>query len=270
MRYMQNMRHQPLALLALTLVALTAVVATPKRAHAVDPFEVQVYEGDANLAGQVGLELHTNYVLSGPKTAVAPEVAAHRLLRTTLEPSLGVTSWWELGAYLQMATETAHSGAHWGGFKLRSKFVATPAITQKLGGVVVGLNIEVGRGAASFGGTDWDTEVRPIVAYAWKRLFFAVNPIVGWALTGERHAAPDFEPAGKVRFDTHAGFGVGLEYFAGLGLLSDVSPVKQQQHILYLAGDLVDGPIELNVGIGHGLTEQDRDWTVKTIVGHAF
>ncbi len=252
-------------------VAIFCVAGVPSISHAVDPFEVQVYEGDINDPGQAGLELHTNYTASGRKVAEYPgEATPHRLLRTTIEPSFALTSWWELGAYLQFATATKDVAEHFGGFKLRSKFIAPRSVSERLGGLVLGLNIEVGRGAAAFGGTDWDTEIRPILAYATKRWFFALNPILGWALTGDTHAAPAFEPAGKIRFDTGKRVGIGVEYFAGLGRLNDVGPFQHQEHVVYVVGDLLDGPVELNIGVGRGLTDATDDWTVKTIVGKTF
>ncbi len=243
-------------------------------AGAVDPFEIQVYEGDINDAGQAGLELHTNYTAAGRKTALYPgEVPPHGVARATLEPSFGVLPWWELGLYLQFAMATEDPAGHFGGFKLRSKFMAP---VRHLGGPGTtaqfryGLNMELGRGVSVFGGTDWGTEVRPILAYGRGRWLFVFNPIVGWAVTGDRHAAPEFEPAGKIRFDTRTGVGVGFEYYAGFGRLSDVPSFRGQEHILYVAGDLLDGPIDMNLAVGHGLTAASDDWSVKAIFGHAF
>src|SRR5206468_5368124 len=116
-------------------------------AFAVDPFEIQVYQGDINRALQPGLELHTNFVAAGRKSAAFPgEAVPDRTMRTTLEPSLGLLEWWELGAYLQMAT--ARGQAHFGGFKLRTKFVVPQ---PKTGAFTLGLNMELGRGVAVLG-----------------------------------------------------------------------------------------------------------------------
>jgi hypothetical protein len=249
-------------------LALAATTVAAERAWAVDPFEIQVYEGDINDPLQPGLELHTNFVASGRRTASFPgEAVPNHTLRTTLEPSFGLLEWWELGAYLQFATAPGRSQAHFGGFKLRSKFVIPHRLT---GDFIFGLNFEVGRGVAVLGSDDWDTEVRPIIAWGHGRWFAAVNPIFGWALTGPRNAVPDLEPCAKVRFDAGHHVGVGFEYYAGLGRPSDLPAADQQEHFLYLVGDLLDGPIELNAGVGHGLTDASDAWTVKVIVGKAF
>lgn len=252
----------------LSMIALLALVAPAKSARAVDPFEIQVYEGDINQPRQPGLELHSNFVAAGRRTSAFPgEAVPHHTWRTTLEPSLGLLEWWELGAYLQLATAPSRSEAHFGGWKLRSKLIVPRRHT---GPFTVGLNMEIGRGVAVLGSAEWDTEFRPILAYQRGRWFAAVNPIIGWALSGETSAVPELEPCAKVRVDTGLRFGVGAEYYAGLGRLDAILPAAKQEHFLYLVGDLLDGPVELNLGVGHGLTEASDAWTVKMIVGKTF
>jgi hypothetical protein len=237
-------------------------------ARAVDPFEIQVYEGDINEPLQPGLEVHTNFVASGRQTpAFAGEEVPHGSWRTTLEPSIGLLEWWELGAYLQFMTAPSRSEAHFGGFKLRSKFV----VPRRTGDVfTLGLNIEVGRGVTVLGSAQWDTEFRPIIAFGHGRWFAAFNPILGWALSGELNAVPDFEPSGKVRFDTGFGFALGAEYYAGLGHLDDIPGWEGQEHFVYAVLDLLEAPFDLNAGVGHGLTGASDDWILKAIVGLAF
>jgi hypothetical protein len=244
------------------------VLLAPAPAWALDVFEIQVYDGSINRVGQPGLELHTNFVANG---RAAPEFPGEQVpdgsLHLTLEPSLGVLPWWELGAYLQFATAPARSQAHFGGGKLRSKLVVPRRYT---GPFLIGLNLEVGRGVAALGSAEWESEFRPIFAWGAGRFFVAVNPIIGWSLTGQRSAVPDFEPCTKVQLDVGHQVGLGIEYYAGLGPLDAVPGFSRQQHVLYLAGDLLEGPIELNVGLGRGLSDATDRWTFKVIVGKVF
>lgn len=108
----------------LGLVSAAAVLRVG-RARAVDPFEIQVYDGTANAPGEPGLELHLNTVPSGVRKAEPPELAAHQQSHFTLEPSLGVRPWWELGAYFQTAL-TGDGSFRYAGVKRRSKFVTPP------------------------------------------------------------------------------------------------------------------------------------------------
>jgi hypothetical protein len=239
------------------IVAGMLCLVAPRPARATDPYEIQVYVGDIDRPGQAGLELHTNVV--GDARATSPT-----LLHATLEPSLGVLEWWELGAYLQFVMEGTEG--HFGGFKLRSKFIVPSRLTGKL---TLGVNLEVGRGTAALGTGSWGTEVRPIVAYARGRWFAAVNPIFGWVLS-PAHAAPEIEPCAKLQYDAGHHVGIGLEYYSGLGPLTAIPAWAGQQHILFAAADLLDGPFELNAGLGRGLTGASDGWTFKVIVGKAF
>jgi len=247
---------------------LLVTFAAPSVAQALDIFEIQVYEGDINQPGQPGLELHTNFIAAGRAQATFPgESVPDRTLHLTLEPSFGVLPFWELGAYLEFATAPGRSQTNFGGYKLRSKLVVPH---ERTGRFTLGLNFEVGRGVAVLGSDSWDTEVRPIISWWRGRWFVAVNPIIGWALTGDTAAAPALEPCAKVRFDAGHQVGVGVEYYAGLGRLGSMPSFAEQQHVAYLVGDLLDGPVELNIGIGRGLSAATDAWTVKAIVGKTF
>jgi hypothetical protein len=237
-----------------------ALFAWAPRAQAIDRFEIQVYEGDINDPGRVGLEVHSN--ASGSRDAAAPS-----LWRTTFEPSFGILRWWEIGAYFQVALAPGRPAGYFGGFKLRSKFIAPRART---GDFILGLNIELGRGGAALGDADWDTEFRPILAWTQGPLLLVLNPIFGWAVTGQRHRAPDFEPAGKFRWDTGRHIGIGLEYYAGLGLITGVLPRGEQEHVIYLIADLIDASFDLNLGLGRGLTDSSLPWSCKLILGLGF
>jgi hypothetical protein len=249
-------------------MAAVVLAGLPAPARAVDIFEIQVYEGDINEPRQAGVELHTNFVAAGRAApAFDGEAVPNRSLRLTLEPSFGVFRFWELGAYLQLDTAPGRSEAHFGGYKLRSKLVVP---RERTGRFTIGLNMEVGRGVAVLGSKQWDSEVRPILSWWGRRWFAAINPILGWSLTGDRSAAPELEPCAKLRFDAGHQIGLGLEYYAGLGRIDAIPAFSRQQHVLYLVGDLLDGPIELNVGLGRGLTDATDAWTVKAIVGKTF
>ena len=146
-----------------------------------DPFEIQVYEGDINRPLQAGLEVHSNLALPRDSQRDRAGMRGESFLRVTFEPSFGLLKWWEVGAYLQLALALGDKRGHFGGFKLRSKWIAPRRLT---GDFILGLNVEVGRGAAVFEAADWDTEFRPIVVWTRGRSMAAANPLVGSALSG--------------------------------------------------------------------------------------
>ena len=250
----------------LGLAAVTLAWARP--AQAVDPFEIQVYEGDINQPLQAGLEVHSNVAVPRAEQRAWSPVRGETFLRVTFEPSFGLLEWWEVGAYFQLALAVGDTRGHLAGFKLRSKWIVPRRLT---GDFIFGLNVEVGRGSSVFDAADWDTEFRPIVVWTRGRWMIAANPLVGWALSGpDRGVAPDLEPALKARWDTGLRFGAGLEYYSGLGRLGQLETSSAQEHVVYLIADLIDAPFDLNLGVGRGLTGITNAWTFKSILGLAF
>ena len=258
-------RPRPLRLLHLLLGSFLGAPLLALPARAADPFEIQVYDGTANAPGAFGLELHLNHVPSGLKTAEPPLLAPHGQTHFTLEPSFGVTPYWELGAYLQSALRSDGT-FDFSGFKLRSKFVTPPGWHPHLR---LGLNLEVSRLPERYDPGRWGGELRPIVAWEDERLLLVCNPILGLSFKGE---APALEPAAMVKVRLFGDrLAAGLEYYSELGRLDGLSPFREQQHYIYEAVDLLGlGRLELNLGVGQGLTRGSNPFTVKVIVGWSF
>jgi hypothetical protein len=258
------------------LAAIVALIPllTSHRAHALDRFEIQVYEDDVDDPGHAGLELHANYTIAGRTTPDYPgQIPPDRAARLTLEPSFGVTDFLELGGYLQGFVAPGE-GAKYGGVKLRTKFVVPKRAGLPL---MLGLNIEIGRVPHTVEEEGWANEFRPIIGYSGHQILAVVNPIFGYALSGPDRFQPDFEPAAKLAYDTRIGFSVGAEYYAGLGQFKDgLSPVHEQEHLLFGVFDLVPSendsdPLELNLGVGKSLTDATgAHWIVKLITGKQF
>lgn len=251
---------------ALLLSGLLSLLAT-SQAQALDAFEIQVYDGTADGPGQPGIELHANTVASGQRNAVPPELPAHHQTHFTLEPSLGITRWWELGMYLQ--TTVPPNGAFaYSGIKLRTKFVRPSWPSERLRW---GLNIEISDLPPSYDPNRWGAEVRPIVAYATPtgRFAFAFNPILDFDLSGAAATGwPSFEPALSALFVEDGLLSVGLEYYGDLGPIDQPSRASAQQHYLFEVLNVLRWRrLELNFGVGEGLTATSNPFVVKMILG---
>jgi hypothetical protein len=269
-------RRHPFALVSLTLALGLSALGYPTVAGAGDLFEIQVYEAEVNDPGQFALEVHTNYTVRGRTLPeYAGEQSPHHVGRLTLEPALGITEYLELGAYLQnMVNADGHYD--FAGWKLRTKWVVPGRYTGKF---FFGMNVEIGKVPRKVEAEGWANEFRPIAGYYDGTWLIDVNPIIGYALSGPDKLRPDIEPAGKVAWNTQKGFMVGTEYYAGLGYLTDLSPIKRQEHLMFLTVDCAnpkghagpESPWALNVGVGYGLTEATpQRWIVKAIVGRSF
>jgi hypothetical protein len=245
-------------------LALAAALSCPPRAAAVDAFEIQVYDGSANAPGVPGLELHVNGVPRGLAFARAPELPPNHQAHLTLEPALGVTSFWELGAYLQTAV-LPDGGFDFAGVKLRSKVITPPGWRPRLH---LGCNFEVSWVRAAYETERWGGELRPIVAWEDGRWHLAVNPIVELSFAG---AAPAFAPALMALIKIRDLLAFGVEYYADLGAVTAPLPWRDQQHYLFEVVNVIARPnLELNVGIGEGLTPGSNALVTKVIAGYSF
>ncbi len=256
--------------LALAGAALLAAVP----AGAIDRFEIQVYEPELNEPGHAGVELHSNYTVRGSRTPAFPgESPPDRAARFTLEPAYGVTSWLELGAYLQSVV-TPSEGARFAGGKVRAKLVAPRFAGENF---FVGVNVEVGRVPSFVDEAGWANEIRPLLGWADDRFLFDLNPIVGYALTGKDRFRVDFEPAAKVSVNSGLGFAVGAEWYAELGFVDAIRPLRDQAHYLFGVLDLAPAKgrptsrWEVNLALGGGFGGgADQQFIAKTIVGRSF
>jgi hypothetical protein len=64
---------------------------------------------------------------------------------------------------------------------------------------------------------------------------------------------------------------VGVEYYGNLGPFSGFAPWREQEHYLFEVVNLLAvAHVELNAGIGEGLTAGSNSLTAKVIVGYAW
>jgi hypothetical protein len=247
-----------------------ALLFATGRAHAVDPFEFQVYDGTANTPGVLGLELHLNTVPIGLSTSASPpEYPQDHQSHFTLEPSLGLFPWWELGGYFETALRGDQT-FDYAGVKLRNKFV-TPRrwnLHWRLG-----LNLEFSLLPQGYDRSRWGNELRPIVAWESDHFEFALNPIIDTSLAApDWRTGPSFEPCLMAVYKTHDEVSVGIEYYANLGPFSGVFlPLREEEHYLFEVFNLLAvKQFELNAGLGEGLTPGSSRLIFKMILGYAW
>jgi hypothetical protein len=244
------------------------VVLFASEARAVDPFEIQVYDGTANAEGEAGIEVHLNRVADGDHVGAAPELPTHHQTHMTLEPSYGITRTWELGGYFQTALRSDGT-FDYAGVKLRSKHVMPPDWHPHLR---LGVNFELSLLPETYDRDRWGAEIRPIVAWDSERWFFALNPIVGVPLAGDGFSqGPTFEPAAKVMHQLPKQLGFGFEYYADIGPIASPLALRDQRHYVYEVIDvLAIDRFELNAGVGEGLTPASNGVVFKIIVGYGW
>ncbi len=238
--------------------------------HAALYDEIQVYSDDINEPGKFGLELHLNTTPRGrSQPDYAGESVPDRGVRVTPEFSYGLTRDFEAGLYLP-ASRDAGGDFRLAGAKLRLKWV--PVHSEDHGGWFFGLNGELSRLAQRYSESRNGFELRGMLGWRDARWLVAVNPVLGWDLSGGyRGRSPELGLSTKIaRTVGDSGFALGLEHYAGIGTLSQRLPSGQQASTLYAVVDWSGRGWDFNFGVGRGLTGSSDALSIKAIVGFPF
>jgi hypothetical protein len=149
--------------------------------------------------------------------------------------------------------------------KLRTPF-ATPDAGKK--DFFYGMNFEYDFPTWPFVPSRFAMEVRPIIGWRNPQWEFIINPIIdfAWGQLG----TVDFAPAARLARSLGEDRFIGLEYYAGLGTPGNWQSFQQQSHQLFAVTDFKVGEIDVDLGIGYGLTKGSDLWIAKAILSYAF
>jgi hypothetical protein len=248
------------------LFAVLGLIAMASPACRAAPEEIQVYLDDLRAPGQLGVDLHNNFVVSGRSTPDYPgEQPPAKVYRLTPEFAYGVSPTTELGLYL-LTTRDADGHLHGDGVKARVKYVA-PHDAQS--GLFWGANLEVGRSSRRVSETAWNAEVKGILGYRAGAWTVAVNPNVDWSLSAGGGPATG-EVDLKVNYTLDPSTQVGIESYDELGPLRHLSTASTNARTVYAVLDKDFGRFDLNAGVGRGVATAADRWVVKFIVGTNF
>jgi hypothetical protein len=241
------------------LLALLAAAGVARAVRAQDPFEIQVYEPETAPPGEIGLETHLNYVVTG-STSSSPsgEAPTHHAFHLTFEPHLGITDIFEMGFYLQSAVRPG-AGYDWAGFKIRAKVRAPrPAF----GWLKLALNGELSFIPTRYEASGTGGELRPIAEGVFGPLTLGVNPIVGLSFDNGVHF--DLEPCARALYSFAPWISGGAEYYSALGPIDAILPLGDQVHRAFGVVELYSGHLDVNFGVGFG--SGDDSLLVKAIL----
>jgi hypothetical protein len=248
---------------ALALLAL-ALGATPRPALGQSD-EIQVYDGGLAEPGKFNLTLHNNFTPRGVTTPAFPgAVVADGSWNGVPEWAYGVTRWFEAGLYFPLYSvgkRNGSSGAMLDGFKLRALFAVPRAEDRRF---FYAVNFEF-----SYNARHWDTsritsEIRPIIGWHLHPVDVIVNPIFDTSYDGVQNL--DFAPSTRIAYHLPAGWAVAIEEYDDFGPLHQFYPGAQQAHELYGVIDRTTRFLDIEVGIGTGLTEASDKLTLKLIL----
>lgn len=227
--------------------------------------EIQVYTGDIEDVGNLGLTLHNNYTVSGTKQPDFPDdLIDNHAYSSVAEWAYGVTPWFEAGLYVPLYSHSENQGWTYNGFKLRALFVQPDNANKDF---YYGVNFEF-----SWNQRQWDPhvntgEIRPIIGWRLgddKRWSFTFNPIVDNSYKG--FSRLEFVPATRLDYKVNDTWTVGAEEYDDFGQLRAFLPASQQFHQLWGVADYNGDPISVEAGAGFGLTPGTDSFAVKLML----
>ena len=240
---------------------VVALLTLPERAFA-QTDEIQVYDGGLADPGVVNLTLHTNFTPSGVKTPGFPgAVTADKSLNGVPEWAFGVTNWFEAGLYLPLYSRDKSMGWGLDGFKLRALFAVPHADDRKF---FYGANFEFSVNAKRWDTTRRTSEVRPIIGWHLKPVDIIINPIVDTAYDGLKNL--EFVPSVRVAYNRSEQWAVAVEEYADFGPVRKFNPWAEQAHQVYGVVDYSGKALDVEAGIGFGLTGASDNVTFKLIL----
>jgi hypothetical protein len=224
--------------------------------------EIQVYDGGLAAPGIFNLTWHNNFTPKGLTTpAFGGAVVADRSWNGVPEWAYGVTRWFEAGLYMPLYTRDKNAGWGLDGFKLRTLF-AVPDADQKT--FFYGANFEFSYNARRWDQTRFTSEIRPIVGWHRPPFDFIVNPIMDTAYDGFRNL--EFVPAARVAYNASKDWAIAAEEYADFGPLRRFLSRGEQVHQFYGVVNHTGGWVDVEAGVGFGLTDASDRLTLKLIL----
>jgi hypothetical protein len=252
---------------AVALGALLPACALSAQAN----FEIQVYPSKTADKNTTLFELHSNFTGSGSRVADGSILPTQHAVHETVEITHGFSDIFELGVYI-FTSDRSGDGLQFVGTHIRPRVMAPESWKLPVG---LSLSTEIGPVSRKFDSNEFAVEFRPIVDQTLGRLYWSINPTVGWSLkgpeAGKGTAGMGFEPNVKVAWTVEKHFAVGFEYYGATGSITRLSPMREQEHVVYPSVDLfLSENWETNIGYGLRVAGTGDRNVFKLIVGRRF
>jgi hypothetical protein len=246
-----------------SVIALLLLVARPGSGQT---DEIQVYDAAITAPGRFNLTLHNNFTPSGVTTPAFPgAIVADKSFNGVPEWAYGVAEWFEAGLYLPLYSigNTGGGGttAVIDGMKVRILFAVPHAEGRAF---FYGANFEFSLNAEHWDSSRFTSEVRPIVGWHLRGIDVVFNPIFDTAYDGASNL--DFAPATRIACNITAVWAVAIEEYADLGPIHRFREADQQAHQLWGVVDHRGKSVNVEAGIGFGLTSASDGLALKVML----
>jgi hypothetical protein len=248
------------ALFGLTAFAL---FAAPAKTYA-QTDEIQVYDAEIEDHGKLNLMIHSNFTPAGRTTPVFPGgIIPNHSFNGAVEWAYGVKDWFEQGLYLPVYTiYSPGRGGSINGFKLRELFVRPHAHDHTF---VYGVNFEFSVNYSYWESRHITSEVRPIVGVHLHPVDLIFNPIVDTDYTGG-FGGLEFVPATRIAYNVNEKWTAALEEYSDDGALHRFLPLHEQFHEVWAVMDHNSKFLNIETGIGVGVTHGADKLTLKLML----
>jgi len=239
------------------LFALAGTLAARGACAQIDPWEFEVYPVQTLGKGVLEIESLNSVVADGHGEGGAGTSAgtykSQGMWRTAIELTYGLTDKIEAAAYLNLAKPDGAPFQYAGSkFRLRGMFFDPGKYFLDLGWYV---ELDSHK-TPQFDEAELELELRPIVEKDLGRVQLIAEPIFEKPLV-----APDTSGGFEFGYIAAAYYSLwrelspGVEFYGGIGPMSDVDPFHEQQHYVFpvVRGYLPYG-LEYNFGVGIGMT----------------
>src|SRR5580704_13140206 len=225
--------------------------------------EIQVYDAAIAEPGVFNLTWHNNFIADGIKTpAFAGGLIPDKSFNGVTEWAYGVTGWFEAGLYLPLYSISQDRSATINGGKIRLLFVS-PRADQRT--FFYGANFEFSYNARHWEPHRFTSEIRPIIGWHLHPVGIIVNPILDNSFSGGFQSL-DFAPAERIAYNFPPKWAVAVEEYADYGRLRNLASGSQQVHELYAIFDRYSKIVNVEAGVGFGLTGPSDKITLKLIL----
>ncbi len=240
----------------------------PANALAIDFYEIQIYTVDTTPKGHLTLELHSNSVTTATGQLAHDTINPYQV-HETLEATYGVFEHLEVGQYLATA-KLSNGNYEYAGARTKVHF----GISQtEQWPIALGGNIELDYMRFAAEDNPLTLELRPILESHLRQFDLVANLAFEKPFKGPgTHQGFQFAPSGEIVYDHLLKWlSPAVEYYGDMGALEHFPSIQTQQHFIVPALNLdLDPRLEINLGVGFGLTRASNGVFLKSIFGWTF
>ncbi len=240
----------------------------PAAARAIDFYEIQIYAVDTTPQGHLEAELHSNTVTTATGQWAHQAINPYQI-HETLEITYGLFKHIEIGQYLATA-RLSNGNYEYAGSRTKCHFGLTDPEKWP---IALGGNIELDYMRFAAEENPLSLELRPILESRIRRFDIIANLAFEKPFSGRgTHQGVQFTPSGEIEYDhLFRWLSPAVEYYGDMGALQYLPGVQKQQHFIVPAANLELNPrLEVNLGVGFGLTRASNGVFLKSILGWTF